>query len=1069
MVVHPARVLFLALSAFLAGLSPAVPGFPAGLEDRAYLTARPSIRFHGLKEGLPNSTVYPIAKDALGRLWVGTQDGAAVFNGQRWRTVNMPAESASNFVRALQPMTDGSVWFGTQDGGIWRLHDGNWSAIGEAQGLPSNRILSILERTSDAGRRQVWVGTVKGLACFESGSWKTYDEASGILPHDWVWRVVETRAVDGRRTLWVATKGGFARLEGGHWDRLRPVEGLPGSDCTDIVEVPGPAGERTYYAALWGKGIGYFNGRHWQLLDLKSGLPSLFIVSLTVSPGPRIWACTYDAGLGWLEEGTWHRLNDRNGLPASGVHFAFPNPSGWPDLWISTRGAGLGILDLGGWRSVDRSMGLPASEVTSILGSTRSGFWLGTTQGLARLGPNGWEREILGTASRQPFISSLLEVHEGESASLWVGTLDGLARQEHGGWRWLGLKDGLPDVHVLSLSRTLEEDGTPVIWVGTQGGLGRYRRGQWDRITSPEGLPHDWVYNVLQTTGHGGKRLLFVATRGMGVGCQSEGRWIQPGSGLDHTNLSVNHLRELTSRDGRRWLFAASIGKGLLRLSLDEAAPEWKVYLPSNLPGMPSAVVFRIEEGGDGHVYLSTSKGVARFRLGDTGEPAEMEDFTTGDGLPSLSCNLGASFRDSVGRIWVGTLNGATVLAPTLQKPLPPLPPPLIEQVRVPGEPRPILPGSELPWRNNRLGFDLALPFHHRPEQTEFRTQLLDVESAPGPWSSSPRREFAALPQGNHTLRVWARDFKGRSSGPLDFPFRVRPPWWLHPVAVGGWLLLAVVLLSALVKVRTRLLEQRNLELAARVEEATSALRAEQDNLADLNRQLRALDDQKNQFLRIATHDLKNPLNGILLISEALATEPLNPEEVRESGAAIRRTVLHMSQLLHKLLNLSALQSGRLQLTLEPVALRPLAERVAADWVERAKAKGIRLVVVSEEVSVRGDSIHLLEVVDNLVSNAVKFTPIGPPERVIEIRTGRNQAMGFVSVKDEGPGFSAEDLPRAFGVFARLGARPTAGEISTGLGLSIVKWMVESMEGRVELVSEQGKGALFTVHLAAEP
>ena len=128
-----------------------------------------------------------------------------------------------------------------------------------------------------------------------------------------------------------------------------------------------------------------------------------------------------------------------------------------------------------------------------------------------------------------------------------------------------------------------------------------------------------------------------------------------------------------------------------------------------------------------------------------------------------------------------------------------------------------------------------------------------------------------------------------------------------------------------------------------------------------------------------------------------------------------------------------------------------------------AEAKGQALVLgeAPEDVRVSADGDYLQEVLDNLVTNALKFMAPGPPVRTATLGFGRLGAMGFIDIRDEGPGFSEEDRARAFARFTKLSARPTGGETSTGLGLSIVRKLVERMQGRVELDSQLGRGSRF--------
>jgi signal transduction histidine kinase len=134
------------------------------------------------------------------------------------------------------------------------------------------------------------------------------------------------------------------------------------------------------------------------------------------------------------------------------------------------------------------------------------------------------------------------------------------------------------------------------------------------------------------------------------------------------------------------------------------------------------------------------------------------------------------------------------------------------------------------------------------------------------------------------------------------------------------------------------------------------------------------------------------------------------------------------------------------------------------NFLPRAVAKQQQLQFKNESgpVTITTDPGVLVQVLENLVSNAIKYSP---PQKEIMVRLARSGSAIRCAVEDQGPGLTAEDQKRLFGKFARLSAKPTAGEHATGLGLSIVKRMVEAMNGRVWCESEAGKGAAFVVEL----
>jgi signal transduction histidine kinase len=435
-----------------------------------------------------------------------------------------------------------------------------------------------------------------------------------------------------------------------------------------------------------------------------------------------------------------------------------------------------------------------------------------------------------------------------------------------------------------------------------------------------------------------------------------------------------------------------------------------------------------------------------------------VENFSLGDGLPPVSTSYGASMVDRAGRIWVATYHGAAVFDPALELPPPPVSELRLDGIQVAGRPRAEREGLGFKYTERPLLFEYSLTGHYRDEEVQYRTQLLGEEKEPAPWTTEGRRELTALSGGHYTLRVWARDYLGRISGPLDIPLRIHPPPWASPWAYLAYGLAVAGVLFLAYRLRLRLLHERNRLLQARVREATATLDAQR-------RELERMNEDKNRFMGLAAHDLRSPLNSIMLSAEALLDGPSRVTDYGRCVHRIQRAASQMNDLIGNLVQTNQIESGFLSLVPALYDLRALAADAHQRFQDQARAKGIRLEFSTpwEDIPVWVDSSYLHQVLDNLLSNAIKFTPPGPPERPVHLRLSRNGPQALIEVQDQGPGLGPEDMAKVFGRFARLSARPTAGEGSTGLGLSIVKSLVEGMKGRVSVESELGKGATFRV------
>jgi signal transduction histidine kinase len=189
----------------------------------------------------------------------------------------------------------------------------------------------------------------------------------------------------------------------------------------------------------------------------------------------------------------------------------------------------------------------------------------------------------------------------------------------------------------------------------------------------------------------------------------------------------------------------------------------------------------------------------------------------------------------------------------------------------------------------------------------------------------------------------------------------------------------------------------------------------------------------------------------------------------RENAELVNRiqvAAARMVEMVQNLLDANRIERGEMKLNLAPADLRPTLNSVVETQRAPAAAKQQTIHLESDPVPavVLVDSSIIVQVLENLVSNAMKYSP---PGKNIFVRLKKQAQGARVEVQDEGPGLSAEDQKKLFGKFARLSAKPTGGEHSTGLGLSIVKKMVEAMNGKVWCESELGRGATFIVEFPA--
>lgn len=229
------------------------------------------------------------------------------------------------------------------------------------------------------------------------------------------------------------------------------------------------------------------------------------------------------------------------------------------------------------------------------------------------------------------------------------------------------------------------------------------------------------------------------------------------------------------------------------------------------------------------------------------------------------------------------------------------------------------------------------------------------------------------------------------------------------------------------------------------------------------NEQLEELSEEKSEYLNIAAHDLKTPLSSIMGLAELIKDNESNTEEVRQDAEFIYISAIRMLDLVKQFLDVNAIESEKKLAENRPVDLAPVMDRVVEHYRYRSEWKDIDIKLERDSAGLPAvaDPSLFQEVMENLISNAVKYSPKGSR---ITIRS-KCQDTIRIEVEDEGPGLSEEDQQQLFQKFKRLSPEPTEREGSTGLGLYIVKKMVDAMKGEVWCESRPGAGCTFIVEL----
>ncbi len=260
---------------------------------------------------------------------------------------------------------------------------------------------------------------------------------------------------------------------------------------------------------------------------------------------------------------------------------------------------------------------------------------------------------------------------------------------------------------------------------------------------------------------------------------------------------------------------------------------------------------------------------------------------------------------------------------------------------------------------------------------------------------------------------------------------------------------------------------KRKLEKVNRsLKQKNQVITAKNNQLRHLNSELKHLNDEKSRFVGMIIHDLRNPLFAVIGFLE-LIDESLTDESEKEHLQMAMNSASRLNQLINSLLEVHTLEKETKNLKLEKIAVDEIVKHAVSNFQEIARKKDIHIHGSIDMLMAESDSAYLSRIVDNLISNAVKYSPRHSNVLVEVNKT--DDSVWELAVKDEGPGISEEDQENLYQMFGRLTAKPTGGEESTGLGLYTVKMLVGRLGGTISLVSEIGKGCRFICRFPLMP
>ncbi|HEU4889540.1 MAG TPA: ATP-binding protein, partial [Thermoanaerobaculia bacterium] len=682
-----------------------------------------------------------------------------------------------------------------------------------------------------------------------------------------------------------------------------------------------------------------------------------------------------------------------------------------------------------------------------------------------------------------PRLTGILSIAQSRDGTFWFGTSKGAYRVAGGRTTLFSTAEGLSHNTV----RAIHEDRRGDVWIATDFGLNRIRPGgEVESFAGRGGLGTDYGMAIDETPdGH-----VWFATGG-GL-AEFDGRAFRLHSAP--RELPSNRLFALEAEDdGTVWI--TTDGDGLVRYRNGQSKAI------TTRDGLPTDKILSLADDERGNLWFGTVRGAFKASKRNLNAIADGADarlsetlFDENDGLGSRQCNgvaNPAALRSRDGRIWFVTANGVSALTPTAI-PSPPLRTPVIERVSINGKSFGTNDMGSIPPGAERIEFEFAGLTFVTPERLRFRYRLdaYDddwVEAEPGRRMVS----YTNLPAGDYRF-VLASSRDGVIWREAALPFTLPPRFYetkwfiaLSVILVAGLLLAAHNVRLHLTRERARHLEQVVEERTRQISEektrtevalqAAEAATLEAERHERLTERALAQAEEANRaksiFLAATSHELRTPLNAIIGFSEILLSHTSKQMEPRHARFLhnIHSSGEYLLGIINNILDLSKIEAGRMEIHPESFYLRQEVGGICAVMKGVTTLRKIAIDVdIPKDLIIEADPTMIKQIIYNLMSNAVKFSPERSTVHVTARPVSRTEGqlteeVVEIQVRDHGVGIDAKDHQIIFQEFRQAegpkGERPNG----TGLGLALVRRFVELHRGSIGVESELGKGSTFTV------
>ncbi len=1035
------------------------------LTDSLY-AQRYTFQRYAHQEGLGNASIRALAQDHTGFLWVGTANGLYRFDGSRFLAYGVARGLPGARIWGLHITPDGTLWVNTNAGLAYRQGE-RFIPVNFHPGSVDHKGTSIASDRSG----KLYIACNRGLFVGSASASSQPSEFRRVpLPAALNGVPAFSVTVDRKGAVWFGCGTEICKLDGGAVQVFGKQNGVPQENWTALIQ----DGE----GAIWARS-------QQRLIRRKLHASSFESIAVSVPPAGSTTALSLDSngrlivptqlGVLWQKDNSWERLGERHGLPADATSCVLIDREGTP--WLGFDNHGLARwMGYGEWESWTSHEGLTTNTVSAITRDARGQLWIGTKYGLNRMNPDGtWTSFTTRDGLQHDVVRSVVA---DPVSGIWIGTdgfglsyFDDRTRKFH----HFGPQSGLTSKKIVSLTI----DARNRLWVPTREGLFVAKPNGAATRFEPVSLPPtdqpETIYRVVLSKSG---RLWMASTEGL---LQQDGNgWkrYKQADGLNETSLAF----ATEGPDGSIWVAYGGVA-GVSRLAIENGKPVFAHYRQGK--ELRSDDISFLETDRRGRIWVGTDDGIDVFEAGS------WRHIGPSNGLIWQDCMFNAFYEDADGSVWIGTTSGVSHYRELKKHEANP-PPVVITGLTVARDGDLTAPEYRQTVDYNERPFEIqfaALSFRN-PADIRYRYRIPELSRD---WIETDRNrvDLHDLQPGQYQFEVTARSGEGTwNPEPAVYTFSILPPWWMT-----WWFRLAmIVLLLSLagliwkLRVRRLLAYQRKLEAAVkertlqlevekrRTEQEKALVEEQKREIERLLREAREANRLKGEFLANVSHEIRTPMNGVLGMTALALSTDLTPEqrEYLETVEASGRSLLH---LLNDLLDFSKIDAGRMELERVSFSLPDCVDECVKTLYYSAKEKGLDLEVqIAPDTPQRclGDPVRVRQILLNLLSNAIKFTERGRIEVSTRLESqNENLAAVHFTVSDTGIGIPEDKRALIFDPFRQADGSTTRRYGGTGLGLAICARLVEMMNGRIWVDSQEGQGSQFhfivTLELDTQP